>query len=196
MKKLILITGGMRAGKDTFADACIKSLEERGLSSAKLSLASKMKELVAKIEQQTGVQIGKNRKLLQWIGTEWGRGISENLWVHALQKKIQEMADDIDYIFIADCRFLNELRWPELWQPMTIYIHANDTIRIARGAQISSMGHQSERLAAMLASRHYNIDFQCGQTIDGHPYETLVNNGVIEEFEQKAEDFVARLIGG
>lgn len=52
----------------------------------------------------------KDRKLLQWIGTEWGRGLSEDLWVNLWQSTVQNILEYVPQGVITcdDVRFDNE----------------------------------------------------------------------------------------
>jgi energy-coupling factor transporter ATP-binding protein EcfA2 len=52
----------------------------------------------------------KDRKLLQWIGTEWGRGIDQDLWVKLWHANVlQEASFNPDAIIVCDdVRFDNE----------------------------------------------------------------------------------------
>ncbi len=54
----------------------------------------------------------KDRKLLQWIGTEWGRGtISDSIWVDIWAAKVEKLRSSGSVILIADdVRFDNEAR--------------------------------------------------------------------------------------
>jgi hypothetical protein len=52
------------------------------------------------------------RHLMQSLGTEWGRQhIRADLWVIAIQQRIERLADDADRIVISDVRFTNEADW-------------------------------------------------------------------------------------
>lgn len=49
------------------------------------------------------------RHLAQTLGTEWGRSIHPNLWVHMME---QDMATHhAEVTIITDCRFPNEVKW-------------------------------------------------------------------------------------
>ena len=51
--------------------------------------------------------IVKDGRLLQLLGTEWGRNsVNQNLWVDILKKRVND--SDANLIFIGDCRFENE----------------------------------------------------------------------------------------
>ena len=177
--EIILIAGGMRAGKDTFADACCAELVSHGKSAKKVSLAAPLKELVYKIETETGVRIGKNRSLLQWIGTQWGRNIDEQLWVKAIERRlIDESTTGLDYAFVPDVRFENEtdiLRFGWPCKVNKVFVRASELVRIERGAEIAHMGHESEAFANSMS---------CWSGMVGWTY--LDNNDSIESFCDQA----------
>lgn len=52
----------------------------------------------------------KDRKLLQWLGTDWGRGIRESLWVDLWKQRVEQLQKkDADLIIVSDdTRFDNE----------------------------------------------------------------------------------------
>lgn len=52
----------------------------------------------------------KDRKFLQWVGTEWGRGLDESLWIKLWQKEIEQLSvSSPGSLYVSDdCRFENE----------------------------------------------------------------------------------------
>jgi hypothetical protein len=62
---------------------------------------------IMKFAQKTGgLNYNKDRKFLQYIGTDWGRAIDENIWINVLLEKGNKSTKD--YIFVSDIRFENE----------------------------------------------------------------------------------------
>ena len=52
----------------------------------------------------------KDRQLLQFLGTEWGRQqFGEDVWVNALLSKYDKVKDDAGYMLVDDVRYVNEL---------------------------------------------------------------------------------------
>lgn len=120
--KLIGITGKARSGKDTAAKVLI---EQRGL--IKYSFADPMKDGVKAMFGLTDEHVNGNlkeeviphlgvspRRILQTLGTEWGRGmIRSDLWVSLAQQKwevIQAATDDTFHggMIVPDVRFEDE----------------------------------------------------------------------------------------
>lgn len=52
----------------------------------------------------------KDRKLLQWLGTEWGRSIYENIWVDLWRHEVSFMVENYPEVVVVcdDVRFDNE----------------------------------------------------------------------------------------
>jgi len=51
----------------------------------------------------------KDRKLLQWLGTEWGRGtINDNIWVDIWENEVREAVKQGFTVICDDVRFDNE----------------------------------------------------------------------------------------
>lgn len=91
----------MRVGKDTAVDYLISKI-----GGEKLSFATPIYEIVSFAQKTANLPIYKDRQLLQYIGTEWGRGLDPNIWVNILIDKSNKIADK--NLFISDLRFKNE----------------------------------------------------------------------------------------
>jgi dephospho-CoA kinase len=182
MKKIILISGCARAGKDTFADAFCAAVVFAGFTARKVSLAEPIKALIAEIENETGVFIGKNRRLLQWIGTEWGRSIDSDLWLKALKNKITKLQED--YIVVPDVRFPNEAKFGKEKGIERVFIKADLLVRLERGAENNRLGHVSEEMATNMNG---------SDSWPGWVY--FENNGDINGFCEQAELYATMIIG-
>jgi adenylate kinase family enzyme len=170
-KKYILVTGAMRAGKDTFANFLV---ERWPGTFAKISLADELKEnelelrkiyldLVLEALRKNGVYVPtaqvaeyvmaqKNRAACQKLGTEWGRRANPLVWVEALVRRAQKV--DAPYAIVPDCRFDNEFYSNKLLPGHRIIVYADDetiTKRLRESNDPSKpWGHDSERLAHYL----------------------------------------------
>jgi hypothetical protein len=55
------------------------------------------------IYARSGLEPKKDRKLLQWLGTEWGRSIDKDIWVNIWKKDVNEyLGRKQDAIVIVD----------------------------------------------------------------------------------------------
>ena len=114
---LIGLTGRKRSGKSTIAASLVKHhhFTERSFADPLRAMTCQILGITARelddvketpVDWLDGVT---PRRMMQTIGTEWGRdSIHPEIWVRALQRQIETlMADNID-IVISDVRFDNE----------------------------------------------------------------------------------------
>lgn len=99
----IAFIGQMRAGKDTCAEMCV--IRYGGQI---MKFAQPLYDIQDYIYKRTYLPQGKkDRLLLQWLGTEWGRTINPDLWVSILMEDLKTKEGNI---YITDCRFKNEIQ--------------------------------------------------------------------------------------
>lgn len=119
----------------------------------------------------------KDRKLLQWIGTEWGRGLNENLWVDLWKAEVSSIlglgsyngvGHAMDYsplIVCDDVRFENEAETIRAMGGVVIKINTQknlDRITTANGIK----NHSSE-----VSLPNNLVDL------------TVDNNGTLEQYQ-------------
>lgn len=110
---LIAFSGGMGVGKST-AIALLKQKHERvHLVKFAQPLYDMQEYIYSRIDSvhSRPESFVKDRKLLQWLGTEWGRDtISTNLWVDIWKAEVKRLyiEDPQALIVCDDCRFDNE----------------------------------------------------------------------------------------
>lgn len=134
--KIISFSGAIGCGKDTAHDLLATHLTKQGFNCKKLSFANKLKDNVARmfywdrdrLEWDFDYKEGNTlddgspdpacellgmtrREVMQIYGTEAVRdGLHPDTWVITLRMDILNgVYDDVDYGFITDARFLNEL---------------------------------------------------------------------------------------
>tara|TARA_Y100000389_G_scaffold109509_1_gene106564 strand:- start:2071 stop:2574 length:504 start_codon:yes stop_codon:yes gene_type:complete len=95
----IAFGGVMGSGKDTCVDyLCTKYPEH-----TRISFAGALYDILSYAQEKCGFEKNKDRKFLQFIGTEWARNIDENVWINiVLDKDIKGIG------LLSDIRFLNE----------------------------------------------------------------------------------------
>lgn len=114
--RLIGLTAPARSGKDTVADYMVR---EHGF--VKHSFAAPIRELAARIlgisleeleatkEQPVGWLGGITpRRMMQTVGTEWGRNIDPALWIKSALRRAQADMAWGRSVVICDVRFDNE----------------------------------------------------------------------------------------
>lgn len=92
-----------RVGKDTSCDYLMSKY-----GGVKLSFAEPLYEILYFAQNVCGFKKTKDRKFLQFIGTEWARTINDNVWVDLLKEKIKQ--NNNHNIYISDVRFKNEFK--------------------------------------------------------------------------------------
>lgn len=182
---LVGISGIARAGKDTLADCLTHTAHDK-----KVPLAGPLKLGVATmldvplvwtnsddIKDKELPEFGFSlRKAMQTLGTEWGRALSEDLWVNIAHKKYRQHVEQMrglgvtDSLFVVpDVRFGNEANW--------ILEQGGVIIRVVRDVENPVEAHASEA---------------------GVPEElisaTLHNNSTKEEFMHRAKEIRKELI--
>ncbi|HXH10803.1 MAG TPA: DUF4406 domain-containing protein [Alphaproteobacteria bacterium] len=116
---LVLISGKQGAGKTTLANHVWRALDDVGTACLRVKYAEVLYELHDLIWGRMANYLGiqppkKDARLLQLLGTEWGRcAIHENVWVDVTRKKLEaffvETAPHPAVAIIDDVRFMNEL---------------------------------------------------------------------------------------
>lgn len=138
------LIGKMRSGKDEAASFLINKYGGKNLK-----FADPLYEMEAEIFRIAQVAIPedktKRRRLLQFLGTEWGREtIDPNLWAKVMDSRLiaQKYNSDANRIFITDCRFPDEVEVLRKHDFKIIKIQRPNESRIAAGA--TNTDHPSE----------------------------------------------------
>jgi hypothetical protein len=90
-----------RIGKDT---ACKYLIKKYG--GKKLYFAEPLYDILTYAQTTCKFDKIKDRKFLQFVGTEWARSINDHVWINLLTEKINKCNGE--NIFISDLRFKNE----------------------------------------------------------------------------------------
>lgn len=113
--KLVAFTGRMSSGKSTAVNFFNKKLTEKLIDSTLTKFAQPLYDIqeyiYKRIESvyQRPQDFVKDRKLLQWIGTDWGREtVNENIWVDIWKKEVELFIASNVIVLCDDCRFDNE----------------------------------------------------------------------------------------
>ena len=161
---IIALTGKMGSGKSTALEL-IKIRRE----SLYTKFAQPLYDLQQVIYDNLGLDLAevkyKDRKLLQVLGTDWGRERDPNIWVNAWSKRVRQNSE-LGYDTITDdCRFLNEADRVKEMGGIIIKI-----VGPQRGEFISGTSHASESEIDLIK-----------------PDFTIVNDGCLEELNNKLE---------
>ena len=107
--KTILISGKARAGKDYTASFLKEHYEKEGKRVIIMHFADLLKFYCKTYFGWNGEKVEAGRTLLQHIGTDIVRKKKPSFWVDQVNRFLDIFEDELDYVFIADCRFPNEL---------------------------------------------------------------------------------------
>ena len=136
--RIIAFTGPMGSGKSTAMELLKTELGHLGLSAQVLKFAGPLYEMQKEVYRVAGLPNPKekDRKLLQWLGTEWGRSIDENLWVNNFTTRINY---DFNTTLTDDCRFINEVN--------TVKSHDGVIVKMLgpQRTELINTSHQSEK---------------------------------------------------
>jgi len=130
--RILGLTGSARSGKDSIADYLCSEYEWTRLSFAAplkrmvVALLNRDEDWIEEHKEEHVNGLASPRRLLQTLGTEWGRHmIDTNIWVnlvhHDLNDILMKLPGHFTGVVLTDCRFNNEAEWikacdGEIWQ--------------------------------------------------------------------------------
>lgn len=187
MSQVILISGAQKSGKDTLKDAVINIIDKRSgfqkFQPHKVTFAEEIYFIHDELRSHMkghglkSVHETKDRKLLQFLGTEFGRNTyGENVWVDIVRSKIDEINfnthPSIPVHIISDCRFKNELHaFPDA---IKIRLNCREEVRRAR-CQETFLGadHPSEIDLNDVSRDHFDFWFNTETDTPEHMAELV-----------------------
>lgn len=176
MKKVFLISGFARSGKDTLADIMMKKLNGKSI---KIAMADYLKYMATKYYGWDGKKDEKGRSILQWLGTD---RIREELnldtfHVRRVCEDIKIIEDMYDYIFIPDVRFKNEM-----YYTMAKFPEQTTSIRVHRLGFESPLTEEQKQHRSEIGL----LDFK-------HDYDMYSESG-LDNLEKAVDDVLGDLI--
>lgn len=181
MKKLIGFSGGYGVGKST-AIQLLKEAVSYGTPFRLVKFAQPLYDIQEMVYNRISsvyerpADFKKDRTLLQWLGTDWGRGtISESLWIDIWRAEAKQRLGLNAMVVCDDCRFDNEAE--------AIHELGGIVIRITRddGAKHAEGGTGIQNHASEAGLRACNIDY------------TIANNGSLEDFKNSLSKLYKQL---
>jgi energy-coupling factor transporter ATP-binding protein EcfA2 len=168
---IFLISGKQGSGKSTLTNNLIGRLKATSFEPMSIKFADPLYEMhrrVLNVMAEYGIAVPvKDGKLLQLLGTEWGRAVhGDNVWVNLAKKRIETFMDgpsrERRVAIIDDCRFKNELfGFPEAFK---IRLLCDRDARKARAdAWRDSETHQSEVDLDEVDQRHWDLVIDTAQ---------------------------------
>lgn len=96
---LIGFTGKMGSGKTTAAEIMRRLAQPAKI----IKFAQPLYDMQEYIYARAGLELKKDRKLLQWLGTEWGRSIDKDIWVNIWKNDVRNyLGRNLDAIVLVD----------------------------------------------------------------------------------------------
>lgn len=167
--KIILISGKMRAGKDTCADYLQEDFEKEGLKVCRLQISYYLKRYAIEYFGWDGKEETKPRELLQTLGTDIIREKIDPLFhVKRTIQDIEVLSYFFDVAIISDVRFRNEI------EEITAAFHKKGVyaIHVVRPNYVSE-GITSSHVSENDLNDYHNYDFE------------IINDGTLEEYKEK-----------
>jgi dephospho-CoA kinase len=189
---LIALTGRMGSGKSTVCQIINKAYRTELVKFAQplYDMQEYIYDRVTSVYTRPKDFV-KDRKLLQWLGTEWGREtISQSVWVDIFSARVREIRDEEaalgnevfpgtpDFILNDDTRFDNEAEAVRALGGKIIRIVADQQVRAGR-MELKETGHASEN---GIADKY--VDY------------VITNNGSRAELEAQVREVLGRVQAG
>lgn len=181
MKKIILISGKMGHGKDTFANFLKEHLEKLNKKICILHYGDYLKYCLSQYYNWNGKKDQAGRSLLQHFGTEVVRAKDPDFWVNTIINLINVLYDEWDYFLIPDTRMENEI----------------ELIKEAFQGKVSTV--RIERYNGDF-SRYLNPTFSPEQhthisetALDNYYFDYYIENFTLSEFKKASETFAIDL---
>ncbi|WP_125154409.1 hypothetical protein [Clostridium rectalis] len=155
MKKIFIISGKARNGKDSTYEIMKKHLEYYNEKCLRVAYGDCVKFIAKQYFGWGGTKNEKGRQLLQYIGTDLVRQKlnKPNYWVDRVIDTIRIVGDEYNYIFITDARFPNEIELVKQAFPTMV-----ETIRVSRKNFISPLTKKQQMHISEIALDDYTFD--------------------------------------
>lgn len=165
-RKLYAFGYKARVGKDTAAEYLSNKYGGK-----RFAFATALYDILNYAQSRCGFPLQKDRKFLQYIGTEWARGQEEDVWVNILIKEIKEFIKTTDgSVYVTDVRFPNEF---------DALKNIGFTMVNIKGDSKSEFGSGSITHASEISLSKYKEDM----------WDIIIeNNGSLDEFYKKLDD--------
>lgn len=175
LKKIYILSGKARSGKDTVAKMIKEECERNDLKVITLQYSSYIKEYIKKITNWDGNEDTKPRDLLQKLGTDIRENIDNFFFVNKIIDDIKVYSYFFDIVIISDARFEMEIELPrkEFENVETIYIERPN---FDNGLSNVEKSHPTET-----ALDSYN-DFT----------HKIINNGSLNDLKNKVISIIGR----
>lgn len=179
MTKIIAFTGKMGSGKTTLAGLIRNQLACTGIPIIPiLKFADPLYDMQDYAYTRLGLKTPaiKDRKFLQFLGTEWARAMDQDIFLKVYAEEIKSTAKNVPFVLTDDARYDNEGQLIKDLGGTLIRVNASVDTRGNR-IGISNPEHASEKGIA-----DHLID------------KTVVNEGSLEDLDRMANRIVRELL--
>jgi uridine kinase len=150
--RIIGITGKMHSGKTTVTNFLMDQLTMSDFYPTVMKFAQPLYDMQKEVYRiaQLDAPKTKDRKLLQFLGTDWGRDKDPDLWINLWRKKVRtymlaNTPQNRRVVLCDDLRFDNEAKQIKDMGGVIINVEASDEVRKARAPEsFSGVTHASE----------------------------------------------------
>jgi len=167
----IAVTGQMRTGKDTIAQAISQYLNHAGYSVFPHTFGESLKAVATQLFPEEFKDGKKPRELFQWLGQTM-RQRNEDVWINQVNQAISELNElsndsDITHVahIITDLRQPNEYEYCKMNNFIIIKVTCDDEVRIKRmqelddNFKVDDLNHETE-----LHINYFNPDYTLDTT--------------------------------
>ncbi len=187
MSIVISFSGAMGTGKSTVMSALEDALIKKGYITTTLKFAEPLYSLQDVIYNTLGKKVEgtKDRELLQWLGSDWGKAkFGPDVWATCWLDRVKAMPSNVGFILNDDMRFPNELAAVrKLKKAITIRLVCPDEVRKARiGAAFTNIAHISET-ALNEHLTEFDMVFDTNQFTP-----TLIVNSILAVIQQRIQE--------
>lgn len=169
--KICCISAKAQHGKDTAAKLIKENLEKKGQRVLITHYADLLKFICVKYFGWNEVKDEAGRTLLQYLGTDVVGAQNPAYWAEFIAGILKMLPDTWDYVLIPDCRY-----------PIEVSTMADnfDTIvlRVERPNFDNGLTAAQKQHASEVKMDDYNFD------------AIIYNDGTLEEFSEKVDEFV------
>lgn len=178
MKQIkIAFAGQMRSGKDTCGEYVVK----RYCGLVK-KFAAPLYDILAYAQKRCRLPQSKDRRFLQYIGTEWGReSINQNIWVDLLIEEVLDLGPSVNVV-VTDARFVNEFE--------ALKRAGFTLVKIDRSEQFRNAA-EAGGITQPAATHASEVDVQ---TYQGWDY-CIANDGTLEELYAQVDAIIIDRFG-
>ena len=172
MTKIVRLAFGCQArvGKDA---SCFY-LQQKYPRSKTISFAKPLYDIQHFAQERCGFKKDKDRRFLQWVGSEWARQQDPDVWTDIARNEIHQTPSDMS-IFVSDVRFPNELRM--------LQEEGFKTVRIVRDTN-----HTLDKSQQLHTSETSLVDV----SLQDWDY-VVYNNGTLDDLRFKLDQLAKRV---